>query len=473
MNKKIHTLKYILFDVFASLFAWSSFFIFRKMYIEPQKFGHKIPLTLEMKYFLGVIFVPLFWFILHYVDGYYRNIYRKSRLQELWQTFIISLLGVIILFFGLILDDQVPNYKTYYLSILVYFSFQFLFTYIPRVLLTTNTIKRLRGRKIGFRTLLIGSNGKALRVYQDFESQKKSTGNIFVGFINIHNKKSDTLCQYLPHLGNFDDLTEIIINFSIEEVILAIELSEHEEIWKIINKLQYNNVIIKALPSMYDILTVGTSVKMSTPFSSPLVVISRDLMPAWQENMKRVIDVIFSIIAMILLLPVYIALAIGVKLSSRGPIFYAQERIGRYGKTFLIYKFRSMLTDAEQNGPALSSKNDQRITPFGKFMRRSRLDEIPQFFNVLIGDMSIVGPRPERQFFINQIVKVAPHYYHLHKVRPGITSWGQVKFGYAENIDEMVERLKYDLIYIENMSLYVDFKIMIYTIKIIFQGLGK
>jgi lipopolysaccharide/colanic/teichoic acid biosynthesis glycosyltransferase len=132
-----------------------------------------------------------------------------------------------------------------------------------------------------------------------------------------------------------------------------------------------------------------------------------------------------------------------------------------------------MYTNAEKMGPALSSQDDPRITRFGKFLRKVRLDELPQFYNVLIGEMSVVGPRPERLYFINQITQKAPHYRHLHKVRPGITSWGQVKYGYAENVDQMIDRLKYDLLYIENMSLYVDLKILIYTVLIVLQGRGK
>jgi lipopolysaccharide/colanic/teichoic acid biosynthesis glycosyltransferase len=196
-------------------------------------------------------------------------------------------------------------------------------------------------------------------------------------------------------------------------------------------------------------------------------------MPAWQENIKRVIDVVASSLALILLTPFYLFLIVGVKLSSKGPILYSHNRMGQYGKPFKIFKFRSMYVDAEANGPALSSKHDPRITSFGRFMRKMRFDEFPQFYNVLIGDMSIVGPRPERQFYVEQITKQAPHYLMLFKVRPGITSWGQVKFGYAENVDEMIERLNYDIIYLENMSLYVDLKIMIYTVKTVLEGSGK
>ena len=178
-------------------------------------------------------------------------------------------------------------------------------------------------------------------------------------------------------------------------------------------------------------------------------------------------------LALILLTPVYLFAAIMVKMGSKGPVFYSHERIGKNGKPFTMYKFRSIVQDAEKDGPQLSSKTDPRITSFGRFMRKTRIDEIPQFWNVLKGDMSMVGPRPERRYYIDKIVERAPHYKYLHKVRPGITSWGQVKYGYAENVDEMVERLKYDVLYIENMSLIVDLKILIYTVLIVLQGRGK
>jgi exopolysaccharide biosynthesis polyprenyl glycosylphosphotransferase len=212
---------------------------------------------------------------------------------------------------------------------------------------------------------------------------------------------------------------------------------------------------------------------MTSIFGAPLIEVNPLIMPAWQFSVKRAMDIAVSGLALILLTPVYLLLAIGVKLSSPGPVFFTQERIGKHGRPFWIVKFRSMYCGAEQNGPQLSSSSDARITTFGRWMRKTRMDELPQFWNVLKGDMSLVGPRPERQHFIDAIMKVAPHYRHLHKVRPGITSWGQVKFGYAENVDQMVRRLKYDVLYIENMSIAMDLKILAYTILIVLKGDGK
>jgi lipopolysaccharide/colanic/teichoic acid biosynthesis glycosyltransferase len=225
------------------------------------------------------------------------------------------------------------------------------------------------------------------------------------------------------------------------------------------------------IPEMHDIL-LG-SVKMTAIFQAPLILIFPEIMPHWQTVLKRVMDIVISIVAMIILSPVFVFTAIGVWGTSKGPIFYSHKRIGINGKPFTMHKFRSMYLDAENNGPQLSSINDPRITHFGSFMRKVRLDEIPQFFTVLIGDMSLVGYRPERQYFIEQIVEVAPHYNMLLKIKPGITSWGQVKYGYAENVEQMVQRLKYDILYLENMSIAVDIKIMFYTLLIVIMGRGK
>ena len=470
MNHKRQVFIYLIFDFLAAASTWTLFNIYRKTFIESVKFGHKVPILLDEKFFFGLIIIPCLWIFLYYIIGYYRNIYRKSRLKEFGTTLLITTIGVIIIFFVLILDDTILTYKNYYASFMALFLLQFFLSYIPRSIITTITIHKIQNGIINFNTLLIGGDEKAFDLYQDLKSKSKSAGKTFIGFVNINGNTNYQIKKHLKHLGNIDDLPKIIKEYNVEETIIAIERNERNKIKNIIDKLEGTNVVIETIPDIYDMLT--GSVKISSIFGAPLVQLSHDLMPAWQISLKRIIDVVGSIIALIILTPVLIFIAIGIKLTSKGPIFYNHQRIGHYGKPFKILKFRTMYVDAEKNGPALSSKNDERITHFGHFLRKMRLDELPQFYNVIEGDMSIVGPRPEREFYINQIVQTAPHYKHLLKVRPGITSWGQVRYGYAENVEQMIERLKYDIIYIENMSLYVDFKIMIYTIKTVLEGKG-
>ena len=466
MKKTYHLSWFIIADFAGAFAAWLTFFSLRKIVL-----GENPENIFQPKVLLAATGIAIFWVILYMLFGFYKELYRRSRLKDGLALLPINLIGSVVVFFTLLLDDAgVGDYLTYYKTFSLYYITHYFFVLVNRVYVISLIKRMIRKGQIVFNTIIIGSDKNAFEIYKEV-SENSDLGFRFIGFLHVNELNGNQFENKLRNFGSYKNLNKLIRRAYIDQVIIAIETSEHKIIQEILNKLEGVKVKIGIVPDMYQLL-LG-SVKVNQLLDIPLIEINPEIIPQWQQILKRTFDIVFSLSVLFFGLPVFAFIALLTKYSSPGPIFYRQERIGQGGVPFKIVKFRSMYLNSESDGPALASDIDIRITPWGKIMRKYRIDELPQFYNVLVGDMAIVGPRPERQFFIDQIIAFAPEYKHLQKVRPGLTSLGQVKFGYAENVEEMVKRLKYDVFYIENLSISMDLKIIFYTIAIIIQGRGK
>lgn len=464
LSKSRLRLEYVASDFVTTVFAFLLFNVcrFYILHEEHMNYASVWDFVFSPKLVLENILIPLFLLGSYWLSGYYNNPIDKSRLQEYITTFYSAFVNTAIIFFALLLNDRGPLILTDYAMIAVLFFLLLTFTYIGRLLITYGIRRYVIRNNIKRNVILIGYERQNREMIQKFKDMKTLIKYEVADIIEVDN--------LTPEDFDINEIKAKCVIYNVSQIVLTIPKNNDSFILGLLDRLFPLNIQVRIMPDTLSYLT--SSIRMTDIMAEPLIDMTSPSLSGCSLNTKFLFDKVVSLLAIILLSPLMLALMIGVKRSSEGPIFYKQERIGKKRKPFTIYKFRTMRTDAEKNGPALSSANDERITPFGRVLRKYRLDELPQFWNVLKGDMSLVGPRPEREYFIRQIIEKAPYYCLVFQVKPGITSWGMVKYGYATNLKQMVNRTKFDLIYITNMSVALDLKIIIYTFKTIIKGSG-
>ena len=418
----------------------------------------------------GSIF--FYWLLIFIFFGLYRSWYAQSRFDEFIALFKAISIGVILIFlFTIDWHRDVENpFPLSRVMILTYWFVLLVVVSAGRMALRSFQRKLLESG-IGLRKTLIVGQGDRARELKKKVEQFPALGYQVIGFVNLVGAGTEQIPADQV-LGNLDQLEPIIQKNGVEEILIALEESERAFVVDVLGQVNGLDVHLKIVPDLYDIV-VGQA-RTNQIYGFPLIEILPELMPPWERRVKRLMDLGVSAAVLILLAPIWILVGLIIKIDSRGPILYKQERVGRNGKLFSIYKFRSMYRDAEQKtGPVWADADDPRITGVGKILRKLRIDEVPQLINVFKGDMSLIGPRPERPYFVEQLKKEIPFYSRRLRVRPGITGWAQIKHEYDQSLDDVRKKVQYDLFYLENMSLRMDLKIILSTISVMLRGKGQ
>lgn len=479
-NKRRQRILCIFTDWFTTFVAFFCFDVFRFYFLGIG--GSHASLSsyiFSSKLILEQFFVPLVLLMVYWLSGYYNHPFERSRLNEFLTTFYSQLFNAILIYLAALTNDQLYLRRENWFVLMVLFLFLFIFTYSGRLLITNSMQKTMKRKKAKPRTVIVGlsdDTGTWIDKLHDSESKPegKVVGLIPFGNENVSPKINKDVLDEVPMLEDLDDIKAMCEKGTVDQVIIVPPQGKSpvKKVLYLLHNLYPYNISIKISPDIFSLVT--PAIRLQDIMDEPLVDLSSPKRSEFSKNVKRALDFVVSLFGLVILSPLFLSLAIAVKSSGKGPVFYSQERVGSHRKPFRIHKFRSMVPEAEKDGvPMLTGDSDDRITPVGKWMRKYRLDELPQLWNVLKGEMSLVGPRPERAYFIEKIFKKAPWYTLVLQVKPGITSWGMVKYGYASDIDQMIERNRYDLIYLANMSLSVDLKILIHTIRTVGLGKGK
>ena len=455
MKKSKQAGKYILSDFISASVAWLLFNILRYEVFAIDEGADSLLDYLQYPGVLGgQVVIPLFWLVLYYFSGYYNKPFGKSRLTELFSTFITVLIGTVFVFFALLLDDIPRSIDIYYKLFFGMFGLQFFITYIPRLLITQSGMRKIKNREWAMKVLIIGAGGKAVRIAHDLYR----LGYDICGFVS-EDERTPVKADRNQVLGTVEDIPVLMEKENVDEIVLAVESKNNKALLGILYSLYRYKRPIKVLADRFNMLS---KIQLRTIRGIPLVDVTDNNFSPAEQNIKLFLDKVCSVVALLLLSPLFAYIAWRVKKDSPGPVFFRQERIGYLGQPFWMYKFRTMYVNAEENGPSLSSEDDLRVTPFGRIMRKYRLDELPQFWNVLKGDMSLVGPRPEVPYHVEHFKEEIPRYLVRQQVRPGCTGWAQIH-GLRGNTD-IAERIRYDIWYIENWTVALDIKIIFRTV---------
>ncbi|HQF41830.1 MAG TPA: sugar transferase [Ignavibacteriaceae bacterium] len=428
-------------------------------------------LIIAPEFILPMLVIYFYWLIIFTFVGMYRTWFASSRFDEISTLFKASFFGVFLLFFLIFIDDYMHNVATATrILIFIYWGLFLLFVGSGRIIIRSvqrNLLIKGIGRRNG---LIIGFNSKAKEVL-DSVLTAPALGIDIKAFVAVNNENIGKDYKDIKVENTTDQLVEIMNKYDVKEIIIALEKEDHDVLVDVITKTEGRGVNLKIVPDLYEILS--GQARTSQIYGMPLIDIMPELMPEWEKKLKRLMDIFISFLILVLSSPITLLTAVAIKIDSKGPVFFKQERLGQNGKPFNVIKFRSMIQDAEKyTGPVWSKKDDPRVTRMGKFVRKVRIDEIPQMFNVLKGEMSLVGPRPERAYFVEKLSQEIPYYRRRLKVRPGVTGWAQIKHKYDESIEDVKIKLKYDLFYIENMSLRMDFKILLRTVYVVLFAKG-
>jgi exopolysaccharide biosynthesis polyprenyl glycosylphosphotransferase len=465
LPKKIEILLILLTDFIAISLTWCAYYYVR---VEAGFVFYAI----KPAFLLPGLVIYFYWFLIFLFVGMYRTWFAMSRFDELSTLFKASFVGIFILFFVIFIDDiSSPDAttKSRYL-IFIYWGLFLFFVGLGRLFI--RSLQRYLlivgyGRK---NALIVGFNQRANNLHDQI-IRYRALGLDVAGYIATSKEDIGKEYRGIKVLDSIDSIDVINKQLGIKDVIIALDKHYEDVVMNVIYKCDSSSVGIKIVADLYEI--ISGQARTSLIYGFPLIDIMPELMPEWEKKIKRFMDIVISLLILIITLPITLLTSVAVIIDSSGPLFYRQSRAGMNNKEFSVIKFRSMIKDAEKHtGPVWSHKKDPRITRVGKIIRKLRIDEIPQMYNILKGEMSLVGPRPERPFFVEKLSEEIPLYKKRLKVRPGVTGWAQVKHKYDESIEDVKTKLRYDLFYIENMSLRMDLKIILRTIFVVVFGRG-